>query len=258
MPGTLYAVTNRHVIEGGYPVIRLNNRHDAMEVLPLTAAQWTFYPGTDDIAVCPIGLTQQHHRFFALDRAEWFLGEEEMAEKAIGPGDEVFFLGRYVSHEGRQKNLPTARFGMISMLPFEKIRDAKGNLVDAFLIEARSLSGYSGSPVFLFVRPYTLEMELVGTSPGARQTREPMLLLLGVDLGHHAIYKPVLEERNGKKRPASPPRWVEQNSGMTCVAPAWKLSELLDKPELAAWRREREKDWMKEHGKSSIVPATGV
>ena len=99
-PDALYAVTNSHVIRKGFPVIRLNNQRDAMDVLPLTAAQWKHHRDGDDIAVCPIGLQPEHHRFFALDRTKWFMTEEELTTNGMGPG-EVFFLGRYVSHKGR-------------------------------------------------------------------------------------------------------------------------------------------------------------
>lgn len=243
-PATVYAVTNRHVIDSGCPVVRLNNVRDEREVVPLERRQWVPHPGGDDIAVCPIGL-QPEHRFYALDRTEWLLAEGDIAGMTIGPGDEVFFLGRYISHQGSQRNLPTARFGTISMLPFEKISDTRGNLVDAFLIEARSLSGYSGSPVFLYIRPYTLDMEMPGPVFRMREPRPPVLRLLGIDLGHHATFRPVVDD---KRKPVNPPRQVEQNSGMMCVSPAWKLNELLDRPELAEMRHEGEREWVEEHG----------
>jgi hypothetical protein len=79
--------------------------------------------------------------------------EDEIAQFDIGPGDDVFFVGRYVNHQGRQQNSPTVRLGIISMLPREKILHPRGTLVDSFLVEVRSLSGYSGSPVFLYRQP---------------------------------------------------------------------------------------------------------
>jgi hypothetical protein len=35
----------------------------------------------------------------------------------IFPGDEVLLPGRFISHDGRQRNKPILRFGNISMLP---------------------------------------------------------------------------------------------------------------------------------------------
>jgi hypothetical protein len=86
--------------------------------------------------------------------------EIDLSEYDVGPGDDVFFVDRYVNHEGQQRNLPTVRLGIISMLPYEKVEHSRGTLVDSFLVEARSLGGYSGSPVFLFIRPYTLDIEM--------------------------------------------------------------------------------------------------
>src|SRR5579863_4354365 len=110
-PAALYAVTNSHVIrEGKSPVVRLNNRQGAIEVLSLDGDQWVHHPDGDDIAVCPIRLTAAY-RYFALNRTQWFMTEDEIAQFDIGPGDDVFFVGRYVNHEGRQQNTPTVRLG---------------------------------------------------------------------------------------------------------------------------------------------------
>ena len=246
VPAALYAVTNSHIIrEAGSPVIRLNTQQGGKEVISLTPGQWHHHPDGDDIAVCPIGLQSDHHRFFALDSTKWFLTEEELDTNTIGPGDEVFFLGRFINHEGQQRNLPTVRFGTVSMLPYEPLEHPRGTLVDSFLIEARSLSGYSGSPVFVFVMPYTFRDMEWNESEGphrARETRAAMLSLLGIDWGHNADFKPVLE--SDKRTPLSERWWVEQNSGIMNVAPAWKLTELLDDPELVDERRELEKAWV--------------
>ena len=69
-PPVLYAVTNSHVIrEGKSPVVRLNNKQGAIEVLSLDGDQWVHHPDGGDIAVCPIRLTAAY-RYFALDRAQ--------------------------------------------------------------------------------------------------------------------------------------------------------------------------------------------
>jgi hypothetical protein len=38
-------------------------------------------------------------------------------------------LGRYVDHDGVQRNAPTARFGHVAMLPFEPIRQPESGLL---------------------------------------------------------------------------------------------------------------------------------
>ena len=54
---------------------------------------------------------------------------------------------------GRDRNFPIVRTGHIAMMPDEKIPKVKigdweGN-ADAYLIESRSIGGWSGSPVFV-------------------------------------------------------------------------------------------------------------
>jgi len=252
-PAALYAVTNSHVIrEGASPVVRLNTRAGQAEVIPLTADQWHHHPDGDDLAVCPIGLQPEHHRFMALTRAG-FLAKGDLDELDIGPGDDVFFLGRYINHEGRQQNLPTARFGNISMMPFEPVRHPRGTLVESFLVEARSLSGYSGSPVFAYIgsdQRYFNWDDSRGAPPPIYMD-VVRIYLLGVDWGHDADYKVVLEPDRQTKVPEG---WqVEQNSGIMNVAPAWRLSELLDEPELVSLRQERERKWAEDCAESNSV-----
>jgi hypothetical protein len=55
---------------------------------------------------------------------------------------------------GRKRNIPIVRTGNISMIPSEKvpgIQIRRGESVESevYLIEARSVGGLSGSPVFI-------------------------------------------------------------------------------------------------------------
>lgn len=252
VPAELYAVTNSHVIrEGDAPVVRLNTRDGRTDVIPLTADQWHHHQNGDDVAVCPIGLQPEHHRFMALKRTEWFFEQADLEGMDIGPGDDVFFIGRFINHEGQQKNLPTVRWGNISMLPYEPVEHPRGTLVDSFLIEARSLSGYSGSPVFVYIggpRHFRWhESRGLQGHPGP----DWGFSLLGIDWGHQADYAKVLEPDSDTPVPE---KWrVRQNSGIMNVVPAWKLAELLQEPELVQMRQEQEQEWVREHGESTSV-----
>ena len=59
-------------------------------------------------------------------------------------------VGRFVSHEGKQQNSPAVRFGNIAMMQKEKIIDERGVAQESFLVEIRSLPGYSGSAVLIY------------------------------------------------------------------------------------------------------------
>jgi hypothetical protein len=143
-----YIVTNQHVVRGaGNPVIRINRKDGKTDCFETNSTDWTAHPHGDDVAVM----------FFELDPnvmatrnipTSIFLTEQLVADEDVGVGDNVFMVGRFINHEGRQQNKPSVRFGNISMMPGERIESPHGIEQDSFLIEARSLPGYSGSAVF--------------------------------------------------------------------------------------------------------------
>jgi hypothetical protein len=152
--GFTYVVTNSHVIrEGRASALRFNTRDKGLGVIHNTAAGWIHHPDGDDLAVLPIALEYEKIKAKFIPEA-WFITKEKVQEYGIGPGDEAFLVGRFVNHEGKQQNLPAVRFGQVSMLPIEPIRTARGLLQEAFLVECRSLPGYSGSPVFIAPLPF--------------------------------------------------------------------------------------------------------
>jgi hypothetical protein len=77
-----------------------------------------------------------------------FLTDKIIEDKQIGTGDEVFITGLFAHAVGSDKNSPIVRMGNIAMMPSEPIRTSEG-LMDAYLIEARSIGGLSGSPAFV-------------------------------------------------------------------------------------------------------------
>jgi hypothetical protein len=223
----LYVATNRHVVrEGRSSVVRYNSLSGELDVIAATPAQWVDHEAGDDLSVLPIspGWAQDHNLSFV--PGHMFIPER--MENPYGPGDETFMIGRFVNHEGREENLPSVRFGNISMVPWEMVRTASGLLQEAYLVESRSHSGYSGSPVFAH-RPH-----LIG-----KPSRTPLYMgdmpgpwLLGIDSGHLPLYRPVVD----KDRSPIEGQYVEVNSGQSVVIPAWRLTELLNQPELTAAR----------------------
>jgi hypothetical protein len=96
----------------------------------------------------------------------------------------------------------------------------------SLLIEARSRSGYSGSPVFWFAKRIVNRRNL----NISLETR-----LIGIDWAH----LPEKVELCDPKGYLHGNRWfVEIHSGMMCAVPSWKLRELLMSPEVHE-RRER-------------------
>ncbi len=234
-----YAVTNSHVIrEAKSTVIRLNTHNGKTETLETSAdGDWIHHPDGDDIAVCYLGGINSHIIKYRMINSRTFLTKEIIEEFNIGVGDDVFMVGRFSQHDGKQTNLPSARFGNISMMPYERILHPRQYEVDAFLIETRSLSGCSGSPVFVYInpsipRPNEYLMAIYPNLP---------LWLLGIDFGHMNITEQV-KEKDGKTN-VQEGYLVQSNSGQMMVSPVWKLQELLDSEEFVMARKENEKEY---------------
>src|SRR3546814_12257571 len=84
------------------------------------------------------------------------LSREEVEQSHVGPGDDVYFMGRFVSHDGRDQNLPVVRWGTVARMPGAPIRQVeRGFNPERYLIEARSLSGVNGPPGTLKFPPVT-------------------------------------------------------------------------------------------------------
>lgn len=227
--GYLYAVTNSHVIrEGNSSIIRINTP-SGFDVLDYKPNDWYHHPNGDDLAVIPLDIevTKYKLKFIAIDN---FLTEQKLQGLGIGAGDEVFMVGRFIGCDDAQQNVPTVRFGNLATSVVMSIKSERGYQVDSYLIEVRSLPGYSGSPVFVHILPFSKRPGQEGWSA------EQGPWLLGVDWGHQPIIQKVEDKYNQTDE-----GWhVRANSGVAYVAPAWKLVELLNIKELTEMRKRND------------------
>jgi hypothetical protein len=221
-----YAVTNRHVIEHGATCIRMNTRDGKTDVLERAQKDWTCSP-TDDLAVCNVPDPLFTMYLNKSINFEQMLTEEQLSEHEIGPGDEVVAIGRFINHEGKQRNNPTVRFGFISQNPHESI-EYDGQCQESFLCEVKSIGGYSGSPVYLAPDPANTR---IGKRKPLGSTR-----LLGIDWAHITNWESAIDDRGYEL----PHIRFPINTGMMAVVPAWKLRGLLMAPNLKAERQEDE------------------
>jgi hypothetical protein len=253
IPGAvfLFAVTNAHVAESR-PVVRTAGPPE-QRVFVRRWDDWYRHPDQDDVVVTPIGFAPKDARDFYLDYVPraWFvtpenfisaaMGEDEAQPVAwpFGPGEEVVMLGRFLGHDGKDENQPAARFGNLAMGTTVPIPHPWGFTQSSFLVECRSVSGYSGSPVFIFRVPMTFGAGLLPV--GADQEthgRRGQPRLLGVDWGNL--------DRVGRNDYAID--WAEadaaasfpRRSGMLAAVPAWRLAELLDSEEVQDVKRKAE------------------
>jgi hypothetical protein len=137
--GHPYIVTNLHVVEkAGNPVIRLNRKDGSPECISTRANEWKFHVDGDDIAVLPFSIEQVNLRYSAIPLLS-FVTKDLVRIEDVGIGDDTVMIGRFINHEGRQKNAPAVRFGNIAMMPTERIKTDTGFLQESYLIETRSL-----------------------------------------------------------------------------------------------------------------------
>lgn len=224
-----YAVTNRHVIEHGASVIRVNSRDGGVDVLDLKPSDWILSP-TDDLAICDAPFDFEKHDIESVS-TDNFLTTSDVEKYQMGPGMEVFVVGRFVAHSGKRRNQPAARFGVVSMLDSEPVRQSSGNLQESVLVEMHSISGYSGSPVYIYLSKQT---------PGTSLTMgwDYKTWFLGIDWGHLPKWEFVVDEYGDRH----PDGWrVKLNSGMMGVVPCWKLLDLINCEELMEKREKQER-----------------
>lgn len=222
----LYLITNIHVAQNSNRTVRINTTDGGVDTFEIPASAWVNHPYGDDISAATL-TWQPNWAITALDWSGCAVTSSRMTELNMGVGDEVFMLGRFISHGGIQRNQPLARFGNIAMMPGELVKDGRNLDVEAFLVEMRSLSGFSGSPVFVYMGPGTYR----GNGTMMPFYKE-VIGLMGIDTGHKATMADVHEKQNGSKTDLK----VPLNTGISIVAPAWKIREVLDEDVFKAMR----------------------
>ncbi len=231
----MYVVTAKHVIdrasksEGKY-YLRVNDINRNYILVPIEKDyRWYNHPKHNDVNN-PIDVAITRFDFeiesnVTLIPIEMCLKLEEVEEK-IKIGNEIFIVGLFNYHSGMSGNEPIVRTGSMAMFPKEKIRvdwpKKNGSGMEAYLIETRSISGLSGSPVF-FERPARItknggDLHIEKSSPS----------LVGLIHGHY-------DESENKIN--------NVNTGIAIVVPAVKIYETLMQEKLQEMRRRWDSEY---------------
>jgi hypothetical protein len=248
----IYAVTNNHVIRDGFSVIRLNKREAGRGhetgILNLSASNWTPHPEGDDLAICSVDVFGKRIKFQFLDVRTYFVARNEMPFHTLGPGDEVYMVGRLL-YRGVQRNLPVVHTGVIAMMPLEPLERDDGFLQESFIVECRSIGGFSGSPVFVRRRRDELP-DISFPHPGPPSDYRQWLL--GVNWCH--LHEHLERVYTVKKDELKTTRYqVKSNSGFAGVIPAWKLRDLIDSDSVREMREADDKAMTTKKVKSGIT-----
>lgn len=223
----VHLVTAKHVaaiLEGKSFFVRINNESGGFNWVIGESIHWYYHPTDEvvDVAVIPF-LPPQEFEYKSI-HTSMFLSDEIIRSRSIGTGDEVFITGLFAHLSGSARNLPIVRIGNIAMMPEELVPTSIGN-IEAYLIEARSIGGLSGSPAFI--------RETVPMGIGS-------FYLLGLMHGHWDI---PIESKSDLEDLSS----IESvNVGITIVVPAKKILEVLNQPRLVETRRRGDEARRKE------------
>ncbi|MEG3145053.1 hypothetical protein U1839_10370 [Sphingomonas sp. RT2P30] len=259
VPGNhFYGLTNWHVaVRGGAPIVRLNTLDGQTDIIEFGPEDWHCLFGKYDVAVVPLNIDPKIHAVSTISTRSFHFAPDPYGPK-VGIGDDVFMLGLFVDHAGQATNVPSARFGNVSMLPnpAAKIPQPTGYRGESYIVDMHSRSGFSGSPVFVYrtfgsdftndFRGEKVELvnfELSATNSNRAKGRvrvETFFQFLGIHWGQF----PELWEMKGGKPLAEARKdlivdgaYVVGLSGMTCVIPAHHIAEVLEMPALRTLRQ---------------------
>lgn len=243
-----YGVTNWHVAcRDGFSTVRINTHEGPPDVIEFGPEEWHFRPGLNDVAIVPLTLDGRIHDIAATS-TKMFARRDDNFD--IGVGEDTFMIGLFIDHHGTSKNVPSARFGNISMMPNEAaaIKQPTGYRGVGYVVDMHSRPGFSGSPVFAYrtfgselgevyetryqkLEDLTLEKDPTGRFRG--EMRVPsQIRLLGIHWGQFTerweLKNRELSEAHRMELVKDGSSFVEGVSGMTCVVPAWEIWEMLE------------------------------
>jgi hypothetical protein len=249
-----YTITAKHVVDAvrengadGKLYVRLNQLGGGLSMLVTEVDLWRVPPALNDevidVAVFRGGPPGGADRLRV--HRSLFLTEQMERDFDVGVGDEVFVTGLFLNHYGDQRNIPVVRVGNIAAMREEYVQTDEGPM-DAYLIEARSTGGLSGSPVFV-------SMGAMRTNPATKKLQalqEHQFFLLGLIRGHWSVVAP---PGDGGREAGSRVRDEVVNMGIAIVTPTSKMVELIDDRSERAWRIEK---WKNFRGRSSASAST--
>jgi hypothetical protein len=227
-----YLVTARHVIESirqksvdGKVYLRINQRNKTNDIIMSELTQWNYHTSSNNVDVATLQWAPNQAVYDYLKIPTHMAATQEVIDKeGIGCGDEVFITGLFSNHYGQQRNLPIIRIGNIASMPEEPVQTKLLGAIDAYLIEARSIGGLSGSPVFV---------HLSGMRKGALHSGKEPIYWLGLMHGHFDLSRLELDEIASDALMD-----LKINMGIAIVIPVSKILEVLNQEEFVEARKK--------------------
>lgn len=167
-------------------------------------------------------------------------------QNPIGIGDETVITGLFIPASGGQQNMPILRHGNVAMMPNEPIETDLG-YADVYLVEARSIGGVSGSPIFVR-QTLKLEMQQGSGEPKSLITGLGKAWLLGLMHGHWDIKESEMNKayfKNDRKHGV--------NLGISIAVPAVKILETINNHPALVELREKNDRLLEEDRRTRIA-----
>jgi hypothetical protein len=168
--------------------------------------------------------------------------EAVIRDKGIGPGEELSIVGLFRTHHGVDRMIPVVRTGHLAVMREEPVKTKYCGYVDAYLIEAMSIGGLSGSPVFVNMAP----MRIVNGK--AIFTKGKQFYLLGLMHGHFDVTnlnEDVVSDSDGGSL-------ASINAGLGVVIPAEKIVDTIAHPEYVKMRKQGREKAQKDGAKPDL------
>jgi hypothetical protein len=251
----IYGITNWHVArQQGASIVRVNTRDGKSRFIELDPSEWECPKDNDDLAAVDLTERMKPEDDLLCLFEDMFITPEIIKDFDIGVGDDVFMCGLFASHHGGERNVPVARFGNISMMansqaPIELETRAE---LPCHLVDTRSRSGFSGSPVFAY-RISGTDLELIPYGwkrdmgkGGMVQIDSPKGRFWGLLGIHCGQFWDTVEVRTARRKTEASGDPIKEGdklliqSGMTIVIPAWRIKQLLDLEVFEVARKKRD------------------
>ena len=233
----VYLVTAKHVIVDakqesidGSVWLRVNDRSGGSFMVETPVDDWVGHPDDTSVDASVLAWAPRSDQVEYLCIPDTMTATDEIIDREdIGPGDEIFLTGLFVNHVGRNRNLPIIRIGNIALMPEERIATRHFGSIEAYLVEARSIGGLSGSPVFVHVS---------GIRKDTLDLGRDVFYWLGLMHGHWDM--PV-DTSSPDAAIADTPEKEAVNMGIAMVVPATQIVEIIDQPMFKNAREEEMK-----------------
>lgn len=264
-----HMVTAEHVVSGLLTKnkdmwLRANLVGGGVVELPLPHDAFYFHPNADmeptDVAVSPVqfGLVDEETgkkslidaRVIPLSGPTSFAPTEWFKKTQMGLGKEIVTIGLFRSHYGKDRNVPVIRVGNIAAKPEEPIHTSYCGYMKAYLVEARSIAGLSGSPVFSVMDSSQFMTRTLARHLGKKdlfeEEKPQVAAMVGLMHGHFDI-------RNLNEDVVTDDGTASVHTGMGVVVPVEKIIETLEHPDLVAKRKKIVANLRKETGATADV-----